>query len=60
MTLYRVKFVYCITIDAEGAGSAHKAVCKQLKESPHSAIAGVEEARYENHRPLWKRLLTGR
>ena len=60
MTLYRVKFVYCITVDAESHNSAHKAVCKQLKESPSSAISAIEEARYSAHRPLWKRLLTGR
>lgn len=60
MTLYRVKFAYCITIDAEGPAAAHKAACKQLKEFPSSAISAVEEARYAAHRPLWKRLLTGR
>lgn len=60
MTLYRVKFVYCITIDADSYGAAHKAVSKQLKESPSSAIAGIEEARFASHRPPWKRLLLGR
>lgn len=60
MTLFRVKLQFCLTVEAESAESAHKAVCKQIKEFPQSVISSVEDARYSNHRPAWKRLLWGR
>jgi hypothetical protein len=60
MKLWRVKFTYCITVDAESPEAAYKAVCKQIAGSPQMVISSIEDARYGNQRPVWKRLLTGR
>jgi hypothetical protein len=60
MTLWKVKFVYSVLIEAESRGEAHKLVCKTIKDAPHSVISAVEDAKYSNQRPVWRRLLTGR
>lgn len=60
MTLYRVRFMYGVTVDAESAREAHKTVSKQVKEHPQSVISSVEDVRYANHRPLWRLLIFGR
>lgn len=60
MTLYRVKFVYSLIIQAPSAEAAHKAICKQIEDAPQSVITAIEDARYTQHRPVWKRLLLGR
>jgi hypothetical protein len=60
MTLYRVRFVYCVNVDAESPRDAHKSVSKQIKEHPQSVISSIEDVRYAHHRPVWKLLLFGR
>ena len=60
MTLYRVRMQYAFNIQAWSQEEAYRLVCKAIREHPETAISGVEDARYANHRPLWKRLLTGR
>ena len=60
MTLYRIRFLYCLTVEASSKEEAFKAVCQQVKDHPHSVISAVEDDRYANRRPLWKRLAFGR
>jgi hypothetical protein len=59
MTLYRVKLAYSLTVEGQSVEDAHKSVVKQIKESPQLVISSIEDARYAQHRPVWKRLVTG-
>jgi hypothetical protein len=60
MTLYRIKLTYCINIDASSQNEAFRQACDQIKAAPNVVISGVEDARFAQHRPVWKRLILGR
>ena len=58
--LYRVKLT-SVLVDAASRREAFLVARRKLNESPDSFIAGVyNDETVSGHRPLWRRIVTGK
>lgn len=60
MTLYRVRFPFCINVQAANSSAAYAEAVKVIKAMPvESLISSIEDASTPRG-PLLKRLITGK